>query len=222
MVWCDHCLGDSPTELDHHHGYLCCTGCGKVIEHFEAQVGYNSPTSEGSGGPVSTGRRAVDRPAYRATNVLNATSSDEDNLSDIDDREVARYLHSEKEKRCKTMIWEFMNKDYLKEQEAKAAALTKGTDASTKSSKVRKRRYSQNTPGHAVAKATNEAVDLKGHSSKINYDALRSLLDQETDKKARTETYAVDADANARKVVGDETAADEDIDGDDYDRLLWE
>ncbi|KAK1275525.1 hypothetical protein QJS04_geneDACA016749 [Acorus gramineus] len=33
MPWCKHCMTDSPTERDPDEGYICCTNCGRVIEH---------------------------------------------------------------------------------------------------------------------------------------------------------------------------------------------
>ncbi|KAL6619997.1 hypothetical protein ACP70R_035136 [Stipagrostis hirtigluma subsp. patula] len=46
---------------------------------------------------------------------------DSESLSDIDDVEVRLYLHDEEEKQYKKVIWEEMNKEYLKKQAAKEA-----------------------------------------------------------------------------------------------------
>ncbi|XP_058087602.1 transcription factor IIIB 60 kDa subunit isoform X2 [Magnolia sinica] len=32
MVWCKHCAEDHPTIRDYDNGYVCCSGCGRVID----------------------------------------------------------------------------------------------------------------------------------------------------------------------------------------------
>ncbi|RVW34842.1 hypothetical protein CK203_078004 [Vitis vinifera] len=60
----------------------------------------------------------------------NANAADEsESLSDIDDVEVDGYLHNEKEKQFKKIIWEAMNKEYLEEQAAKEAAAAAAKEA---------------------------------------------------------------------------------------------
>ncbi|XP_054800807.1 uncharacterized protein LOC129304964 isoform X5 [Prosopis cineraria] len=62
-------------------------------------------------------------------NDMNMRTHDESEcLSDIDDLEIDLYLHNEEERRYKKIIWEKLNRDYLKEQTAKEAAAKRGFD----------------------------------------------------------------------------------------------
>ncbi|XP_034694674.1 transcription factor IIIB 90 kDa subunit isoform X2 [Vitis riparia] len=137
----------------------------------------------------------------------NANAGDEsESLSDIDDVEVDGYLHNEKEKQFKKIIWEAMNKEYLEEQAAKeaaAAAAKEAYEASFKDNpeglkaaqelaaataaavaKSRKERQqkraaeAKNTvPAQTAAEATRQMLTKKRLSSKINYDVLEKLFD---------------------------------------------
>ncbi|KAJ9693687.1 hypothetical protein PVL29_009578 [Vitis rotundifolia] len=137
----------------------------------------------------------------------NANAGDEsESLSDIDDVEVDGYLHNEKEKQFKKVIWEAMNKEYLEEQAAKeaaAAAAKEAYEASFKDNpeglkaaqelaaataaavaKSRKERQqkraaeAKNTvPAQTAAEATRQMLTKKRLSSKINYDVLEKLFD---------------------------------------------
>nr|XP_034895007.1 uncharacterized protein LOC118033968 isoform X2 [Populus alba] len=74
-----------------------------------------------------------------------AAANDSEDLSDIDDAEIAGYLlHNEKEMEFKRTLWEMMNKKYLKGKQLKGAR--------------------------------------KRSSSKINYDVLKKLLDDEPEE----------------------------------------
>ncbi|XP_011026777.1 PREDICTED: uncharacterized protein LOC105127248 isoform X5 [Populus euphratica] len=74
-----------------------------------------------------------------------AAPNDSEDLSDIDDAEIAGYLvHNEKEMEFKRTLWEMMNKKYLKGKQLKGAR--------------------------------------KRSSSKINYDVLKKLLDDEPEE----------------------------------------
>jgi hypothetical protein len=135
-------------------------------------------------------------------------------LSDIDDEEVERYLHNKEEVRLKTLIWTEMNKEYLEEQAAKeeaiaaaeaahAAALAAAAEgapdavelaaaaaaavAKLKKDKQRKRaEESKNkVPAQSAAEATRQMLTKKKLSSKVNYDVLEKLF--EDNKKNGTD-----------------------------------
>ena len=48
---------------------------------------------------------------------------EDDNLSDIDDDEIERYIHSAEEVQYKEVVWTELNKDYLADKAAKEAAI---------------------------------------------------------------------------------------------------
>ncbi|XP_057818864.1 transcription factor IIIB 60 kDa subunit isoform X2 [Cryptomeria japonica] len=136
-------------------------------------------------------------------------------LSDIDDEEVDRYLHNEEEVRLKTIIWTEMNKEYLEEQATKeeaiaaaeaahAAALAAAAEgapdavelaaaaaaavARLKKDKQRKRaeEAKNKVPPQSAAEATRQMLEKKKLSSKVNYDVLERLF--EDNKKNVTQT----------------------------------
>lgn len=95
-----------------------------------------------------------------------AAANDSEDLSDIDDAEIAGYLlHNEKEMEFKRTLWEMMNKKYLKGKQLKGAI------------KVKKR-----TPSKKAIKIAGQTENKTSTSSKINYDVLRKLLDDEPEE----------------------------------------
>lgn len=151
----------------------------------------------------------------QASNKVGDEMDEElETLSDIDDDEVERYLHNEEEVRLKTLIWTEMNKEYIEEQAAKeeaiaaaesahAAALAAAAEgapdavelaaaaaaavAKLKKDKQRKRaEESKNkVPAQSAAEATRQMLTKKKLSSKVNYDVLEKLF--EDNKKNGTE-----------------------------------
>ncbi|KAL5708670.1 hypothetical protein ACHQM5_019436 [Ranunculus cassubicifolius] len=129
--------------------------------------------------------------------VANACHGNEDNagflpcdesetLSDIDDTEVNGYLHNEDEKRMKTIIWETMNKEYLEEQAAKEKELGANSAKPKKERKRRKPALGKDAPPVEVI---HEKLTKKIKSSKINYDVLAKLLDDEPTSPRNTNPY---------------------------------
>ncbi|KAK4589923.1 hypothetical protein RGQ29_020482 [Quercus rubra] len=136
---------------------------------------------------------------FKDTSSITDDESDSDGLSDIDDVEIDGYLNNDKETRYKTIIWEEMNKEYLEEQEAVAAAkmdasqidlencsdelqaahelAAAATAAVAKSRKERKRKQDLNAnPAQTAAEAAHQMPIKKRLSSKINYDVLETLF----------------------------------------------
>lgn len=149
-------------------------------------------------------------------------------LSDIDDDEVERYLHNEEEVRLKTLIWTEMNKEYLEEQAAKeeaiaaaeaahAAALAAAAEgapdavelaaaaaaavAKLKKDKQRKRaeETKNKVPAQSAAEATRQMLTKKKLSSKVNYDVLEKLFDD--NKKNGTEMSKAKEDIQNDSIV---------------------
>ncbi|XP_058214235.1 transcription factor IIIB 60 kDa subunit isoform X2 [Rhododendron vialii] len=143
-----------------------------------------------------------DADIFQKSNDTNSIADEPDRLSDIDDDEVEGYLNNEEECYYKKIIWEEMNKEYLQEQAAKEAAaaaafkdlsgasdemrsaqeLAAAANAAVAKSREerRKKRASENgNPAQTAAEATRQMLTKKGLSSKINYDVLDKLFDDQ-------------------------------------------
>lgn len=165
----------------------------------------------------------------QASNKVGDEMDEElETLSDIDDDEVERYLHNEEEVRLKTLIWTEMNKEYIEEQAAKeeaiaaaesahAAALAAAAEgapdavelaaaaaaavAKLKKDKQRKRaeEAKNKVPAQSAAEATRQMLTKKKLSSKVNYDVLEKLF--EDNKKNGTEMSNATEDAQNNLTV---------------------
>ena len=122
------------------------------------------------------------------------SEADPETFSDVDDDEVADYIHTDEEVKLRRVIWSELNKDYLETQAAKEAAVaaappggagaasagdkgdeTDEKDANGKGKKKRKR-YTHVVPADTAAEAAHAMLSSKKISSKINYDALNNLF----------------------------------------------
>ncbi|GAB4860859.1 hypothetical protein Ancab_040054 [Ancistrocladus abbreviatus] len=144
-------------------------------------------------------REAVDRTKLHGPDNKSSKQLDKsDNLSDIDDTEIASYLLNEEEKFLKKIMWEKMNQGYLKqEQAAKKAASAASRKANlaagvAKSKKGQQRRRSVEAKNAQTAAGSNDQTANKRLSSKINYDLLEEILGETMPspnlKKSRTES----------------------------------
>lgn len=105
-----------------------------------------------------------------------------DTFSDVDDDEVANYIHTEEEVRLRRVIWSELNREYLETQAAKEAAMAAAPDAEEKAKKEakRKRKYTHTVPADSAVEATQMMLaSNKKISSKINYDALNDLFSED-------------------------------------------
>ncbi|XP_031494718.1 transcription factor IIIB 60 kDa subunit-like [Nymphaea colorata] len=158
--------------------------------------------------------------------VGNLEDDEAETLSDIDDAEVDGYLHDEEETRLKTIIWTEMNKEYLEEQAAKAAAIAAAqaayeanlsncadmpgafevaamaAAAVAKFKKERQQKRAEeaknNTPAQTAAEATRRMLTKKRLSSRINYDVLEKLFD-DTDKEQLHKNMDTTAKGDVKK-----------------------
>ncbi|KAM4099964.1 hypothetical protein ACJW30_05G032300 [Castanea mollissima] len=169
------------------------------------------------------------------------TDDESDGLSDIDDVEVDGYLNNDEETRYKTIIWEEMNKEYLEEQAAAAAAKMEASQvdlencsdelraahefaaaaaaAVAKSRKERKRTHDSNAnPAQTAAEAAHQMLIKKRLSSKINYDVLETLFtnDPPSDSNKKAKASNDDGDGDATGQSDGEKEHDGDI-TDNYD-----
>uniref|UniRef100_A0A5B7AKV9 Putative transcription factor IIIB subunit-like isoform X3 n=1 Tax=Davidia involucrata TaxID=16924 RepID=A0A5B7AKV9_DAVIN len=155
---------------------------------------------------------------------MSTVADETDSFSDIDDVEVNGYLNNEEESRYKKIIWEEMNKEYLQEQATKeAAAAAAFKDVNVASDDLRcaqelaaaaaaavaksreKRRQKQAleaknaTPAQNAAEATCQMLIKKRLSSKINYDVLETLFDENLDPDAKRNRLNSDHDGNTTR-----------------------
>ncbi|XP_027158860.1 transcription factor IIIB 60 kDa subunit-like isoform X2 [Coffea eugenioides] len=156
------------------------------------------PVSASASAPQNLNKGCDD--TFSKDDDIPSVTDETDNLSDIDDVEVNSYLNSKEESHYKKIIWEQMNKEYVKEQAAKEAAAAlrdcgEVTDdvlaarklaaaaaaavAKSRDQQKLKRAESKNAgPAPTAAEATRQMLMKKGLSSKINYDVLEKLFDE--------------------------------------------
>ncbi|XP_030971818.1 transcription factor IIIB 90 kDa subunit-like isoform X2 [Quercus lobata] len=177
----------------------------------------------------------------KSKDTSSITDDESDGLSDIDDVEVDGYLNNDEETRYKTIIWEEMNKEYLEEQAAAAAAKMEASQvdlencsdelraahelaaaasaAVAKSRKERKRTQDSNAnPAQTAAEAAHQMLIKKRLSSKINYDVLETLFtnDPPSDSNKKAKASNDDGDGDATEQSDGEKEHDGDI-TDNYD-----
>ena len=115
----------------------------------------------------------------------DASDAEPETFSDVDDDEVADYIHTEEEVKLRRVIWSEMNKDYLETQAAKEAATATTTragagDESAGGAKKKRKQYTHAVPADSAAEAAHAMLSSKKISSKINYDALNDLFKQDS------------------------------------------
>ncbi|KAK2637698.1 hypothetical protein Ddye_025493 [Dipteronia dyeriana] len=211
------------------------------------QVQSQEPENIGPGAKQPEINEGVYDKSPGAGDDANTETSDEseDTFSDIDDFEVDGYLHNEEEKRYKKIIWEEMNREFLEEQAAKEAAAAAAKEAfeanykdcpeglkaaqelaaavaKSKKEKQQKRTAEARNSGPATTalEATRQMLAKKRLGSKINYDALKDLFEDDSvapegTKKQRTESHA-DSDDDKLPKSGNQEHEPEEAE-DNYD-----
>ena len=129
----------------------------------------------------------------------------EETLSDVDDEDIDKYIHSEKEVALKEKVWKRLHADYLEQQEVKQqrkAAQEKANkhkihhvEKEKKSKEGKGKGKSKETDGKkgptarnpggppkSAGEATAQMLAKKRISTKINYEALNKLF-KDTDAK---------------------------------------
>nr|XP_043632122.1 transcription factor IIIB 60 kDa subunit-like [Erigeron canadensis] len=174
-----------------------------------------------------------------------ATVDETDTLSEIDDHEVDFYLHTEDETRLKEIVWTHMNQDYIQEEAAKKAAAAAAAEAARKlytgtseeireaqalaaataaavaskkeKDKHRRAMEAKNAkPAQTAAEAAGQLFTKKKLSSKINYDALKDIFDDEpSPKKSRIEDED-DGSGKEPKETNDNEYNDDETEGHEW------
>ncbi|CAL5412675.1 unnamed protein product [Camellia sinensis] len=99
-----------------------------------------------------------------------AAIDESESLSDIDDVEVVKYLHSKEEMHYKKIIWEQMNRKHETMRLRHAVLLHFLVRPRKRSTEAKK-----DAPARKASKTTDRAANEKRLSSRINYDALEKL-----------------------------------------------
>lgn len=123
------------------------------------------------------------------TNNRPSESKEQDNLEnfseeictiDIDDEELDSYILSEKESQSKSALWNKVNADYLVQQKEKEEKRLKEKEEGKSEKKKRKTISRKNkTPANTAGEAIEKMLQEKKISSKINYEVLKSINDQQ-------------------------------------------
>ncbi|KAK9724810.1 hypothetical protein RND81_05G100000 [Saponaria officinalis] len=103
-------------------------------------------------------------------------------------RKVDSYLNNEKQKHYKKIIWEMMNRKYLKDLEAR-----KKLAASNASNPKKKQRQKTAKDVKKAQPTAQQTSSKKRPSSRINHEALQKMFEEEPEpaentKRARTES----------------------------------
>jgi len=156
------------------------------LESGEAWKGAPAKT-EGTADASASAQAPAPEPEAAASESDSSDASDAEpeTFSDVDDDEVADYIHTEEEVKLRRVIWSEMNKDYLETQAAKEAATATTTragagDESAGGAKKKRKQYTHAVPADSAAEAAHAMLSSKKISSKINYDALNDLFKQDS------------------------------------------
>ncbi|KAG6645375.1 transcription factor IIIB 90 kDa subunit-like isoform X1 [Carya illinoinensis] len=208
----------------------------KVTKNEQLDLRENDSNSAGIGDQIEID--GVSDACQKSMGTSLVSDEESDGLSDIDDVEVSGYLNNEEEMRFKKIIWEEMNKEYLQEQAAAAAAKMESqasfqnssgelraahelaaaaAAAVAKSRKERKRKQDMNAnPAQTAAEATHQMLIKKRLSSKINYDVLETLFTEKPSSDSNKKLKASNDDGDAKGQSNGEKEHDGDI-TDNYD-----
>ncbi|XP_071648414.1 transcription factor IIIB 90 kDa subunit [Temnothorax longispinosus] len=117
-------------------------------------------------------------PKEKDSTFENASS--EIYTNDIDDDELDSYILSEKESQSKSALWNKINADYLVQQKEKEEKRLKEKEEG-KPEKKRRRTTSKKhkTPANTAGEAIEKMLQEKKISSKINYEVLKNLNNQQ-------------------------------------------
>lgn len=144
---------------------------------------------------------------------------DVETLSDLDEEEVGCYIHTQEEVELKEVIWTELNKEYLEKEAAKVAAAKEMEAAAATSSPAaelvetdnkrnvsRRRRQTHGSvlkePAETPEEATRKMLDRKRLSSKINYDALATLFEDEGNPNSSEAAPSSKKSSSASKSAG--------------------
>ncbi|XP_011049304.1 PREDICTED: transcription factor IIIB 90 kDa subunit [Acromyrmex echinatior] len=109
-------------------------------------------------------------------------SSEEIYTNDIDDEELDSYILSEKESQSKSALWNKVNADYLVQQKEKEEKRLKEKEEGKPEKKRRRTTKKYKTPANTAGEAIEKMLQEKKISSKINYEVLKNLNNQQSNE----------------------------------------
>ncbi|XP_026829717.1 transcription factor IIIB 90 kDa subunit [Ooceraea biroi] len=116
----------------------------------------------------------------KADNNLEDKTVEDIHTSDIDDEELDSYILTEKETRYKSALWNKVNADYLVQQKEKEEKRLKEKEEGKPEKKRRRTTSRKNKiPANTVGEAIEKMLQEKKISTKINYEVLKSLNNQQ-------------------------------------------
>ncbi|XP_011874658.1 PREDICTED: transcription factor IIIB 90 kDa subunit [Vollenhovia emeryi] len=115
--------------------------------------------------------------------------------NDIDDEELDSYILSEKESQSKSALWNKVNAEYLVQQKEKEEKRLKEKEEG-KPEKKRRRTTSKKhkTPANTAGEAIEKMLLEKKISSKINYEVLKNINEEDQNKQELPVTVATELD----------------------------
>ncbi|CAL1687593.1 unnamed protein product [Lasius platythorax] len=140
----------------------------------------NSSLSTGLGPNIASMimNNRPNEPKEKDNNLENF--SEEIYTNDIDDEELDSYILSEKESQSKSALWNKVNADYLVQQKEKEEKRLKEKEEGKSEKKRRKTTSRKNkTPANTAGEAIEKMLQEKKISSKINYEVLKSINNQQ-------------------------------------------
>ncbi|KYM97990.1 PREDICTED: transcription factor IIIB 90 kDa subunit [Cyphomyrmex costatus] len=123
------------------------------------------------------------------SNELNEKDNNFENFSeeictnDIDDEELDSYILSEKESQSKSALWNKVNADYLVQQKEKEEKRLKEKEEGKPEKKRRRTTKKCKMPANTAGEAIEKMLQEKKISSKINYEVLKNLNNQQSNEE---------------------------------------
>ncbi|CAK7269495.1 transcription factor TFIIIB subunit brf1 [Sporothrix epigloea] len=195
---------NSPGCIEHARAFasaeqaaqLIMIGMGRAPSRPTSTTIGASETSSGMPAPQAEGEQAPESTALppQAPAVSDSPDVEEDEFKD--DLEVQFCLLSEEEAAAKEKIWMNENRAYLrmrqeKEFRAKIAAANGSKKQTRRRLKKPKIGEGQTTPASTPGEAAVEAMERRGFSKRINYDAMRKMLDRPNNGRSRAGSVSV-------------------------------
>ncbi|CAK7272776.1 transcription factor TFIIIB subunit brf1 [Sporothrix epigloea] len=223
---------NSPGCIEHARAFasaeqaaqLIMRGMGRAPSRPISTTASATETSSGTPAPQVEGEQDPESNSQPTQTSAVSDSPDVEEDEFKDDLEVQFCLLSEEEAAAKEKIWMNENRAYLrmrqeKEFRAKIAAANGSKKQTRRRLKKPKIGEGQTTPASTPGEAAVEAMERRGFSKRINYDAMRKMLDRPTNGRSRAGSVSMfssysysQAGSSIGSVMGD---GDEDEDEDD-------
>lgn len=191
--------------------YGLCNACCKEFVELRKGLGCGSNTRSFDRAKMERLIQGCNNDKFGFSKKFSSVSSSgSDESEDLSDVEVDEYLGNDEEAEGKKVLWEVMNKEYIREQNLKKSAAAAGEAIK----KPRKRQMQKQgtkvdnapAPAPTSAEATQQTSNKKRLNSLINFDALNELFEDDeapNSKKNRSESMH-ETDAWDQEAVGEE------------------